>query len=137
MARAIADQIENEPNRFDMDSWGERLEDEPCGSSMCIAGWACHLKPDIEIKWRDDSTGEFDTQELSNEVVIHGIKFNIRAAAANALGMSEEEAEDLFLASNERMTPRVAVAVLRSMADGVSVYDSMTLHGYHGDRYDR
>ncbi len=101
LAYRVLDQIDAHPTHFDMSSWvrfGERPSDRPdgivtlddltnpaCGTTACFAGWAVALSgyamDDSGIAVHPDPpTDEMHAEEL----------------AAQLLGLTGEEADDLF-----------------------------------------
>lgn len=66
------------PDQFDMGDWEDEGE---CGTTRCIAGWALA----IEGRWVD----------LRQENT-----WNLLLAAADALDITEEQAEKIFFADN-------------------------------------
>jgi hypothetical protein len=78
LLRRVLDHIDAHADLWNQGHWG-RPEDAKCGTAMCIAGWATELADG----W---SSG------------------HPRSAARDLLGLTEQEADDLFL---ETITPGV------------------------------
>lgn len=82
--QAIKNQILAEPERFDVDSWFNWNEEKPsCGTTACIAGWACineHLKTHKTIRTLRYLLDKSDTEHI----------------AAKHLGISVEAANSIF-----------------------------------------
>ncbi|MFC5799147.1 hypothetical protein [Streptomyces formicae] len=87
---AVREQITSHPETHRQVMWGRRTE---CGTTYCIAGWAAVLSgqkllwegyagASTETWWLDDGRGNVLT--------------TIESYAREALGLSDEEAGDLF-----------------------------------------
>lgn len=117
--RKLADVIEEHPDRFDMSTWFELGDPDPdrlfsplngvmdvdmlaenlvCGTTACVAGWACALWP---------SEVQPEKGFSRNGAMILGID-------------SELESDMLFTMAGD--APRMA-GVLRAVADGASIKD--------------
>ncbi|MEO3852593.1 hypothetical protein ABGB09_34085 [Streptomyces sp. B8F3] len=104
VAGAVLDAIETNPSSLHMGVWttlapGERvrLGDNLCGTAMCAAGWAAFVSG-----WT--LTAE-ETAEKGDAVL------SIKTVGRVALGLSDEEADELFYAKDT-----VVLARLREIA---------------------
>ncbi|WP_181785666.1 hypothetical protein [Streptomyces phytophilus] len=100
VAGAVLDAVERDPGSFYMGVWttlapGERvrLGDDLCGTAMCAAGWAAFLSG-----WT--VTAE-ETAEKGDAV------FSIKSVGRVALGLSDEEADELFYAKDTEVLARL------------------------------
>jgi hypothetical protein len=108
LLRKVADRIERE-NRFDMSTYG-RKKDDRCSTVACMAG---------HIVWMTEPE-RFEKEITLN---IHSCDFNIHEIATEKMGISEDEADELFVPcgdidindinDNKNLVP----AALRWMAD--------------------
>ena len=90
LMRAVREQITKHPETHDQTSWGERTK---CGTTHCIAGWACALNGDT-IQWEpDESVGE-----SASSVTTKDGQLPIDDRARELLGLDDFEASDLFYA---------------------------------------
>ena len=86
LMRAVREQITKHPETHDQASWGERTE---CGTTHCIAGWACALSGDA-FEWAtDDADGTF-------ALTVTTPRTHIDVRAAELLGLDSMEAGDVF-----------------------------------------
>ena len=83
---------------------GKRPKDN-CGTTMCIAGWACALYPEIH-RPKQDEVGNI-------------IGFTTRASYI--LGLTARDGYILFTSINSIKTPEQAYRCLRLMAKGANV----------------
>ncbi|WP_405657746.1 hypothetical protein [Streptomyces sp. NBC_00079] len=106
VAAAILDAIDAQPGALDMWLWTSLA---PCQSlapdqlvgdiTLCVAGWACRVSgwtlvcSDIGMDYAHKG----------------GPRYNIADVAANALGLSHEEAEDLFSQSEDIARQQLAI----------------------------
>lgn len=100
LAEAVLKQITEHPEQHDQSSYGERRSD--CGTTHCIAGWAIQLSPDVvEYDWIDSWQGPYEA--MSSVRFRDGRRLGDSwrsepfAAARDLLGLSEEDADWLFL----------------------------------------
>lgn len=91
VAAAILDKIEQYPENFDMDSWAtlpnavlEPCGELPCGTTMCIAGWAAHLTGHtLHRTW--EGNGVFTKKD--------GVRGDVEHVAGAALGLTPDGTE--------------------------------------------
>lgn len=81
------------------------IRSEGCGTAFCAAGWACHDNGDAFV-WNDASRqarnpGTVDAQEAF-QVRIDGVRIDIFDRAAELLGLTDDQAEELFCSVNTR-----------------------------------
>ncbi|AXH69202.1 hypothetical protein SEA_RYADEL_105 [Mycobacterium phage Ryadel] len=95
MAKIVLDWAEKHPGHHDQNSWGYRGDTE-CGTTMCIAGTACVVDPNTEVRWFSLS--------MRNMVKVRGARTTtaIEIRAADLLGLDEEQAEHLFFDTNNK-----------------------------------
>ena len=112
----VADAFEAHANQFDMNNYANKGE---CGTVMCIAGWSTHLQG-YEWSWYVFGGGSLA------RVTEDG--FHASDLAANAMGLSELEAVDLFvngIDAAESMPVHLRAKgmsdAVRQIADGVPV----------------
>lgn len=113
VAQAVLAGIEGERGAFSMNDWISfaglsgryvlRPEDNPmeCGTTLCAAGWACHV-----TGWTIRSF-----ERLTRGRSARG--YTMSRVAAEALGLTEAEANYLFYCSEER-----AIQLLTKIAEG-------------------
>ena len=99
----------------------ESIPDEACGTSFCIAGWACVLNR-VPLRWAQNG---YTYNDLGEEDQIiweasftqfrdqHGFRLSVREAAAQLLGLTDAEAADLFSGNNEWNDIEKAVARIK------------------------
>lgn len=87
LLRAVREQITTHPETHDQRSWAKRAK---CGTTHCIAGWACALSGDA-FEWEPDA---FDQREYAS--FISGRVVDIEDRARGLLGLTRDEAPDLF-----------------------------------------
>jgi hypothetical protein len=102
--RALRSTVLNHPREWDQSNWAKRTE---CGTTMCLAGWACTLAG-REIDWNPgfDMTPEEYLNEynaLVSGTLLPSDDFSvtsdyIASFAEEWLGLTLEEASDLFYA---------------------------------------
>ncbi|AGT20726.1 hypothetical protein PBI_DYLAN_96 [Mycobacterium phage Dylan] len=114
MAKIVLDWAEKHPDNHDQDTWGYRGDTE-CGTTMCIAGTACVVDPNTEVRWLGLS--------MHNTVRVRGKRTAttaIEIRAADLLGLDEEQAAHLFFDTNNEEALdflRWHIAALESRAD--------------------
>ncbi|URM87874.1 hypothetical protein SEA_IDERGOLLASPER_103 [Mycobacterium phage Idergollasper] len=113
MARIVLDWAEKHPDNHDQGTWGYRGDTE-CGTTMCIAGTACVVDPNTEVRWLILS--------MHNMVKVRGARTTtaIEIRAADLLGLDEEQAAHLFFDTNNKEALdflRWHIAALESAAD--------------------
>ena len=81
-------------DQLNMNVWGVR---EACGTTACIAGWQVILDPDYQPAWRPIG-GRPDLQDLTWARDRDGGTHDVDVAAARGLGLTAEQAEELFYA---------------------------------------
>ncbi len=128
----IADAIEQNPSHHHQGSW-IRVEDtrvpsnmltlevngeqiEHCGTTQCVAGWAAVL----------DGQGEKLAVAMGEVYGENEEPFNVKTAAACALGLDEIEAGTLFVSSAGHTESYDWPAVLRALGDGATVKKAFT-----------
>lgn len=82
----IREQITSHPETHDQNQWGRRTA---CGTTHCIAGWAIVLSG-ATFDW----TSVYNTAGTS--VTVNDGAYRIEEYAACEMGLSEDEADDLF-----------------------------------------
>lgn len=110
LAGRILNKIETHPENFDMGSWYSTASpsaplllpevDPECGTTLCAAGWAAHLGGYTLIV---DGGAYLDPAHV----------LSVPVAARALLGLTDEQANDLFYASATG-----AVGKLRQLAGG-------------------
>ena len=88
LMRAVREQITKHPETHDQTSWGERTE---CGTTHCIAGWACALSGDA-FEWAADAPG------VDLALLVTAPRAHVDVRAAELLGLDSIEAGDVFYA---------------------------------------
>lgn len=102
----VRDLIKTEPEKLDMASWGLVKEIEglehgdtvkvDCGTTACIAGWAVQLAGD-KFLVRGFNTSAGGGYFVSDSVAKNGRVCNIEDRAQKLLGLTEDEANELFI----------------------------------------
>lgn len=119
----VRDKVLSEPEKHKQDMWmtvttaaTEPLRGEvSCPTTGCVAGWACQISGDHALI--EDDEGRFDkangtiTYEIWNVVTPENRVVDIEYRAQYLLGLSDEDANELFDAENSRDM------VLRLLAD--------------------
>jgi hypothetical protein len=120
LARKVLEHIEHElgDDLFDMSDWGHQFtrlvyqRDEhgrfaqgsaevQCGTSACIAGWACLLDPDTDVRFYD----------RGHQMYIVGN--SVASRAMELLGLDDDR---LFRGPNEDAIKRLRAAIQRAEA---------------------
>jgi len=107
LAEAVLEQITKHPETHKQaEHWGFRSE---CGTTLCIAGQALALTPDVTFVWRPWR----DRGEDLHAVLLPGFMdpWDPEDAAREALGLDLETAEHLFYG----LTEDESVAYLREL----------------------
>lgn len=87
---AVREQITSHPETHDQGDWA--LKRPGCGTTLCIAGWACQLSGE-QLRWFEDETEEGDPLRRANYTRSGG---SIWDRAGELLGLSLPEAGRLF-----------------------------------------
>lgn len=79
------------------------IRSEGCGTAFCAAGWACHANGDRFV-WQNAARqtrnpGTVNAEEAF-QVEVDGVRVDIFDRAANLLGLTDEQADELFEAHN-------------------------------------
>lgn len=92
LAIRVRDSIRAEPEKHRQNSYG--TTDPDCGTTMCIGGWAIVLSGNIAYEWEDWGEGyrELDVSDPDS---------NMFDSASEALGLSQDAANDLFFCWNK------------------------------------
>lgn len=86
LLRRIKQQILQNPELYDQDSWVNVHRKTECGTACCIAGWACQL----------DDIRKF--KSLINEIESYKTPgFSIRGTARNLLDLTQNQDTELFI----------------------------------------
>lgn len=105
LLKRIKRHILAKPERFDMQDWGRPNDGEtPCGTAACIAGWAVILSSKDPQKFyraakldqKDIDKGVDDTRPSRLAKLLHGPNNSAFDKAQKLLGLSDEQAGDLF-----------------------------------------
>lgn len=88
---AVREQITANPETHEQGTWGRKNE---CGTTHCIAGWACVLEG-VQIRWTEHGE-ELAAMGGTNEVAANGTCWAIPGYAANALGLDGLQSAALF-----------------------------------------
>lgn len=92
LAYRVLDHIDADPETWNQEWWFTVTE---CGTAACFAGWACTLsgdRPDIGKR------GLY----FSTVFTAHGLYADVAARACDLLGITAEDADDLFDPRNTR-----------------------------------
>lgn len=99
LAYRALDQIDARPELWDQGYWFTVTD---CGTAGCIAGWACVLSGDKPSPWEglmeDLSIGD----QVAHVDLPTGERVEARERARALLGITEEQAQDLFWFENTR-----------------------------------
>ena len=98
LMRAVREQITKHPETHDQTSWGERTE---CGTTHCIAGWACALNGDALLWESDDEDDDGRRLETASMLDIEDGWITIPERAQEILGLDNAWANQLFFESSE------------------------------------
>jgi hypothetical protein len=90
LIKKITLQIEDNPESWDQTAWAEQ---GACGTTFCVAGWACELTG-YSPRFSDQARGAITSVAVNES----GEEVNIESHARAALGLSHEEAYELFFA---------------------------------------
>jgi hypothetical protein len=110
LAWNVYDAINANPAHFDMDNWAraaanapmiglEQLTSPECGTTACFAGWAIVL------------SGYQITRDLEIVKANRVVPTTFSTLAASLLGLSDEQAEDLFYVDNEDFGPGLVAEI--------------------------
>lgn len=95
--RKIRDQITLQPETHDQSRW-EGYDHDPCGTAICVAGWAIHFTALAEGVSVADGTWNFRHQYAQR----HGLRSTSYSnVARHLLGLTVDGAEKLFYADDE------------------------------------
>lgn len=138
----IADVLDLDPTLHDQERFARNTD---CGTTACIAGWACILGTDDfkfkKGKWRPrrrvvnreraaiHRAPLRPTSDPTFDDLLHSAYFSL--TAASILGLSEEEGDVLFAANAGPSGDYTVSGALRAIAGGESVEDVW------GDRWDQ
>jgi hypothetical protein len=87
LADQILAQVLMEPESHNQATWGEEAG---CGTTHCIAGWACALTPGVSLVWEGGNVSSvWEAGELKT----------VGETARRLLGLSPEQAHQLFFRS--------------------------------------
>lgn len=106
---AVAEAIEDDPRRYCQDSWYDRRRG--CGTTACIAGWAAAIVAKAGDLNRARRAWDDDPLFLASDI------------AQDALGLTDDEAYDLF---NATWQPHDGLSVpdaLRKIGEGAEIED--------------
>lgn len=108
----IAAQIEEQPWRYDQETWGEELRGQHlCTTAHCIAGWALMLSGytfDVD----DECFYDPNREEVSDEAL----------EAADLLGLNLQEAKRLFHTDWMQDRESEVPDRLRGIANGAIIF---------------
>lgn len=105
----VMDHIDQHPREHDQTIWARTSEE--CGTSCCFAGHAVSISPQgYPMVWEPliDGTGSLALEVLAPD----GIKQRISDHAADLLGLTAREADQLFAGHNLRSQLRYMVQAL-------------------------
>lgn len=143
LLREVADYIGAHPDEYDQSTYGRRT---PCGSAFCIAGTAVYLVAPDALVWApaDEEGGDRGVYSTLDAAAVpadlrrtfHAV--TIDEAARQALGLTSEEADQLFdgdwlpvgIGNHSSSEEHIALVVdaLYRVAAGATI-DSVTDHG--------
>lgn len=103
-AREIYDRIIADPNCHNQDNWGEVTE---CGTTACIAGHSTLIKNQADYSY---------FKSVGKSILQLKFPAPVSRTAQNNLGLSDEEANDLFFYSDNAL----ALAKLEYVIKGES-----------------
>lgn len=101
--------------QWDQRLWGIQVDApiggyESCGAAFCLAGWTAKLDG-CEMEWRSDTTGKVKMLE-SVRPVGSGRRWAVWEYAAESLGITEAQADELFSATNNLATIKAMIDAL-------------------------
>ncbi len=98
LMRKTFEYIEAHPEEHDQGTWASH--DPDCGTTRCFAGTALHLSPEYKLNWTIDPDDGW--QEFMGATHIDKSEVWLRPSCAgrDALGLSEDQAGDMFYANN-------------------------------------
>lgn len=100
LAQEILDKITAHPDQHRQGMWASKSNDTECGTSCCIAGWACVLSGE-ELDWYQALNGPwFADHTVSGE--------HIADAAERLLGLPKHDGDYIFYAEQDRARELVA-----------------------------
>jgi hypothetical protein len=121
IAAAEADRLAREAagekvlRQWDQRLWGIQVDVptssfESCGAAFCFAGWTAKLDG-CDMDWRSDATG--NVKVLESVRPAHTIRWRaVWEYAAESLGITEAQADQLFNASNSLATIKAMIDAL-------------------------
>lgn len=130
----IAAKIEAEPQRYDQLAYYSVIDEEAfhsapegtdaaeiCGTAHCVAGWAVVLNGDAEV--RPTMWGKARCLTLKEDAYIGGgSDYDFHIHAERLLGLTEDEADDLFDGHwLYGASPAVVAAALRAIGRGAPI----------------
>lgn len=92
-ATAVVEAIRANPRHHDQSDWAKpdrEPEETSCGTKRCIAGWTMHVH----------SFSDTVINEMGGTLGLNGVFPPVAAAAANLLGIDDEDAYILFYFTN-------------------------------------
>lgn len=129
----VADAIEKYPELYDQETYGDvEVDDTSCGTTACIAGWACALEgyyptiatlSDGEVIFGYDNVAKEPWTPFSKGVDSH-------VTAQQLLELSENEADVLFGGGWRPDEDLTVPEALRKIADGISIAELSYSWGY-------
>ncbi|QWS68222.1 hypothetical protein SEA_VANLEE_105 [Gordonia phage VanLee] len=101
LATEVLSSIRLNPAMHGQPEWAHSEEptvDPGCGTTLCVAGWACYLAGD-SIDWRKTTGGKY----LAHTVTLpDNSQEEIPVRAKDLLGLDGDDASLLFYASSEQ-----------------------------------
>lgn len=92
LLRKILNQVEETPEQWLQSSWGLKTS---CGTTFCIAGWACVLSGYEPIPPSNPSTRLIEYVQKEGEI------FHIQDIAGRLLHLNDDQQEELFYETDE------------------------------------
>lgn len=100
LAYKVLDHIDAHPESWDQEDWYRK---EACGTVACFAGWAVEFERyDVALSEEQTATLDVPAHRFGRHVVGAAGRRTFRDAAAEALGIDDGQADDLFEGSNSR-----------------------------------
>jgi hypothetical protein len=94
LLRKVLEHVSAHPDEHDQDYWGHRTD---CGTTRCIAGWTTYFSGYQETDWGPLLWAGGDGLSAVEK---DGRTTSVAWAAQTLLGLSYEEADELFYAEN-------------------------------------
>ena len=137
LLRTVADHFREHPAAHVQDHWATETE---CGTTGCIAGWACFLSGEYNLVWFKNphvpNTGWYTTSERVEEAAKTGINpapFDFCGAATKLINLTAEETERLFSASWQPADLLSVPEALEKIAAGASIEEVSAPTLYYSD----